>query len=196
VVLLNNDMRVDPGFPRSLARGFRDPQVSLVRLPDLLRGPEQSPRGDRSHARAGGRMAACASGIRIDPAIDDLFPCFYGGGGSCAFDRLSPLSPAPLHCYREIGRGRRSRRRRRNREGDRRLAGSSDVPTRRGAILPPALRDRSPADFLFGVSEEDLAGDGERPGDRGSLREGARKPRVTRMSLVSSTTMFCFRAAR
>ena len=24
---------------------------------------------------------------RIDPAIDDLFPCFYGGGGSCAFDR-------------------------------------------------------------------------------------------------------------
>ena len=24
---------------------------------------------------------------RIDPAIDDLYPCFYGGGGSCAFDR-------------------------------------------------------------------------------------------------------------
>ena len=24
---------------------------------------------------------------RADPAIDDLFPCFYGGGGSCAFDR-------------------------------------------------------------------------------------------------------------
>ena len=21
------------------------------------------------------------------PAVDDLFPCFYGGGGSCAFDR-------------------------------------------------------------------------------------------------------------
>ncbi len=24
---------------------------------------------------------------RIDPAIQDLYPCFYGGGGSCAFDR-------------------------------------------------------------------------------------------------------------
>jgi glycosyltransferase involved in cell wall biosynthesis len=24
---------------------------------------------------------------RIDPAITGLFPCFYGGGGSCAFDR-------------------------------------------------------------------------------------------------------------
>ena len=24
---------------------------------------------------------------RIDPAIDSLYPCFYGGGGSCAFDR-------------------------------------------------------------------------------------------------------------
>ena len=24
---------------------------------------------------------------RIDPAIGDLYPCFYGGGGSCAFDR-------------------------------------------------------------------------------------------------------------
>ena len=26
-------------------------------------------------------------GHRIDPSIGDLFPCFYGGGGSCAFDR-------------------------------------------------------------------------------------------------------------
>src|SRR5581483_11189850 len=24
---------------------------------------------------------------RIDPMVDDLYPCFYGGGGSCAFDR-------------------------------------------------------------------------------------------------------------
>ena len=24
---------------------------------------------------------------RIDDAVTDLFPCFYGGGGSCAFDR-------------------------------------------------------------------------------------------------------------
>ena len=26
-------------------------------------------------------------GHRIDAAISDVFPCFYGGGGSCAFDR-------------------------------------------------------------------------------------------------------------
>ena len=24
---------------------------------------------------------------RIDPGVTDLYPCFYGGGGSCAFDR-------------------------------------------------------------------------------------------------------------
>ena len=28
---------------------------------------------------------------RIDPAVDDLYPCFYGGGGSCAFDRAKFL---------------------------------------------------------------------------------------------------------
>ncbi|MEP6963368.1 MAG: glycosyltransferase, partial [Acidobacteriota bacterium] len=26
-------------------------------------------------------------GHRVEPEITDLFPCFYGGGGSCAFDR-------------------------------------------------------------------------------------------------------------
>ncbi len=26
-------------------------------------------------------------GHREDAAVDRLFPCFYGGGGSCAFDR-------------------------------------------------------------------------------------------------------------
>ena len=29
--------------------------------------------------------------LRIDGAIDDLYPCFYGGGGSCAFDRAKFL---------------------------------------------------------------------------------------------------------
>ncbi|MGA2434576.1 MAG: glycosyltransferase, partial [Bryobacteraceae bacterium] len=28
---------------------------------------------------------------RIDPSITGLYPCFYGGGGSCAFDRLKFL---------------------------------------------------------------------------------------------------------
>ena len=28
---------------------------------------------------------------RIDGAVKDLFPCFYGGGGSCAFDRAKFL---------------------------------------------------------------------------------------------------------
>jgi O-antigen biosynthesis protein len=32
-------------------------------------------------------MAALRVRHRIDPAVDGLFPCFYGGGGSCAFDR-------------------------------------------------------------------------------------------------------------
>jgi O-antigen biosynthesis protein len=29
---------------------------------------------------------------REDPAVDRLFPCFYGGGGSCAFDRTKFLA--------------------------------------------------------------------------------------------------------
>ena len=46
----------------------------------------------------------CECGHRIDPKIGELFPCFYGGGGSCAYDRgkflelggfdeLSPVLP-------------------------------------------------------------------------------------------------------
>ena len=32
-------------------------------------------------------MAACACGTASTTQVTDLFPCFYGGGGSCAFDR-------------------------------------------------------------------------------------------------------------
>ena len=32
-------------------------------------------------------MARCACGTASTPPSTDLFPCFYGGGGSCAFDR-------------------------------------------------------------------------------------------------------------
>ena len=36
-------------------------------------------------------MAACACATASIPPVDDLFPCFYGGGGTCAFDRAKFL---------------------------------------------------------------------------------------------------------
>ena len=40
-------------------------------------------------------------GHRIDSSINELFPCFYGGGGSCAFDRAKFLDIGGFdHLYR------------------------------------------------------------------------------------------------
>ena len=49
--------------------------------------PEQASRRNRADGRlvAAGQRCACA--IASEPDIRELYPCFYGGGGSCAFDR-------------------------------------------------------------------------------------------------------------
>ena len=87
VVLLNSDMRVDAGFSRAAARRLRRPRGLRRLLPDLLQRSRQAPRGDRADAGlVAGRRAARAPPHRRR-ASTDLFPCFYGGGGSCAFDR-------------------------------------------------------------------------------------------------------------
>ncbi len=87
VVLLNSDMRVAPDFLAPLLEGFADPDGLRRLLPDLLQRSRASSAKRPASRKAGGRMAACACAIASTRPSTALFPCFYGGGGSCAFDR-------------------------------------------------------------------------------------------------------------
>ncbi len=86
VVLLNSDMRVDEGFLQPLLDGFTDDKVFAVSCQIFFSDPA------KVREETGLTQATFASGQlrvrhRIDDAITDAYPCFYGGGGSCAFDR-------------------------------------------------------------------------------------------------------------
>jgi GT2 family glycosyltransferase/glycosyltransferase involved in cell wall biosynthesis len=86
VVLLNSDMRVDRGFLAPLLEGFRDDRVFAVACQIFFSDPERK-REETGLTQARWSEGALRVAHRIDEAITDLFPCFYGGGGSCAFDR-------------------------------------------------------------------------------------------------------------
>ena len=86
VVLLNSDMRVAPDFLPPLLEGFTDETSS----PSPARSSSATPPSCAKKPalrKAGGRMARLRVRHRDRPAVTGLFPCFYGGGGSCAFDR-------------------------------------------------------------------------------------------------------------
>lgn len=90
VVLLNSDMRVAPDFLAPLVEGFADPEVFAVSCQIFFSDP------DRVREETGLTQGWWQDGNlrvrhRIDGAIQELFPCFYGGGGSCAFDRAKFL---------------------------------------------------------------------------------------------------------
>ena len=90
VVLLNNDMRVEPDFVQPLVDGFQDTRVfsvtSQIHFEDATREREET-------GLTAGRWHRGRIRIRhvIDEQIDELFPTFYSGGGSTAFDRLKVL---------------------------------------------------------------------------------------------------------
>ena len=86
VVLLNSDMRVAPDFLAPLLEGFSDPDVFAVACQIFFSDP-QKVREESGLTQAWWQDGALRVRHRIDPAISDLFPCFYPGGGSCAFDR-------------------------------------------------------------------------------------------------------------
>jgi GT2 family glycosyltransferase len=86
VVLLNSDMRVDAGFLPPLLEGFADPLVFAVSCQIFFSDPEKL-REETGLTQAWWQDGGLRVRHRVDPAIDDLYPCFYGGGGSCAFDR-------------------------------------------------------------------------------------------------------------
>ena len=86
VVLLNSDMRVAPDFLAPLLEGFRDPLVFAVSCQIFFSDPART-REETGLTQGWWQDGGLRVRHRIDPEIDDLFPCFYGGGGSCAFDR-------------------------------------------------------------------------------------------------------------
>lgn len=86
VVLLNSDMRVAEDFLAPLLEGFTHPDVFAVSCQIFFSDP------GKRREETGLTQGSWSHGMlrvrhREDPQVDRLFPCFYGGGGSCAFDR-------------------------------------------------------------------------------------------------------------
>ena len=83
-------MRVAPDFLAPLLEGFRDPDVFAVSCQIFFSDPAKL-REETGLTQGWWQDGGLRVRHRIDPAVDDLFPCFYGGGGSCAFDRAKFL---------------------------------------------------------------------------------------------------------
>jgi GT2 family glycosyltransferase len=90
VVLLNSDMRVAPDFLTPLLEGFTDPDVFAVSCQIFFSDPNK-PREETGLTQGWWQDGGLRVRHRLDNAVTDLFPCFYGGGGSCAFDRAKFL---------------------------------------------------------------------------------------------------------
>ncbi len=86
VVLLNSDMRVEPDFLAPLLAGFVDEHVFAVSAQIFLSDPTKR-REETGLTQGWWQDGALRVSHREDAAVNTLFPCFYGGGGSCAFDR-------------------------------------------------------------------------------------------------------------
>ncbi len=86
VVLLNSDMRVAEDFLAPLLKGFEDPEVFAVSCQIFFSDPGKL-REETGLTQGWWQDGTLRVRHRIDDQVDDLFPCFYGGGGSCAFDR-------------------------------------------------------------------------------------------------------------
>lgn len=85
VVLLNNDMRVEPDFLEPLLRPFEgDRSVFAVASQILMAGKRQEETGLTRGRFVRGRLE-----LRHDPVPpgSQTVPILWGGGGACAFDR-------------------------------------------------------------------------------------------------------------
>ncbi len=86
VVLLNSDMRVERNFLQPLLNGFDDDKTFAVSCQIFFSDPGK-PREETGLTEGWWSQGGLRVRHRIEPAIRQLYPCFYGGGGSCAFDR-------------------------------------------------------------------------------------------------------------
>jgi len=91
VVLLNNDMRVEPDFLAPLLEGFADPAVFAVSCQIFFKDPNKI-REETGLTQGWWQDGALRVRHRTDPAVAGLFPGFYGGVVSCAFYRGKFLS--------------------------------------------------------------------------------------------------------
>jgi O-antigen biosynthesis protein len=90
VVLLNSDMRVEPDFLRPLLDGFTDEKVFSVTCQIFFSDPAKI-REETGLTESWWHQGSLRVRHRADEKIRDLYPCAYGGGGSCAFDRTKFL---------------------------------------------------------------------------------------------------------
>jgi len=86
VVLLNNDMRVAPDFLEPLVEGFTDEKVFAVSCRIYFTDPAKA-REETGLTQGWWESGSLRVRHRVDEGVDRLFPCFYAGGGSSAFDR-------------------------------------------------------------------------------------------------------------
>lgn len=86
VVLLNSDMRVEAGFLPPLLETFSDENVFAVSCQIFFSDPNKV-REETGLTQGWWESGGLRVRHRDDPAVQVAFPCFYGGGGSCAFDR-------------------------------------------------------------------------------------------------------------
>ncbi len=91
VVLLNSDMRVESDFLAPLLEGFTDEKVFAVSCQIFLSDPTKR-REETGLTDGWWKDGALRVTHREDSKVNSLFPCFYGGGGSTAFDRRKFLS--------------------------------------------------------------------------------------------------------
>jgi GT2 family glycosyltransferase/glycosyltransferase involved in cell wall biosynthesis len=90
VVLLNSDMQVDRGFLGPLLEGFTDEDVFSVSCQIFFSDPAKI-REETGLTEGWWQQGGLRVRHRIDQQVNELFPCFYAGGGSCAFDRAKFL---------------------------------------------------------------------------------------------------------
>ena len=86
VVLLNSDMRVEPVFLQPLLDGFIDERVFSVSCQIFFSNPDKI-REETGLTEFWWERGSLRVRHRTEPDIRELYPCAYGGGGSCAFDR-------------------------------------------------------------------------------------------------------------
>ena len=86
VVLLNSDMRVERDFLGPLLEAFTDEKVFSVACQIFFSDPNKL-REETGLTQAWWENGSLRVRHRDDAAIEVPYPCAYGGGGSCAFDR-------------------------------------------------------------------------------------------------------------
>ncbi|MBM3814962.1 MAG: glycosyltransferase [Acidimicrobiia bacterium] len=86
VVLLNSDMRVEANFLQPLLDGFTDAQVFAVSC-QIFFSDAAKVREETGLTQGWWENGGLRVRHRVDGQVNEPYPCFYGGGGSCAFDR-------------------------------------------------------------------------------------------------------------